>query len=428
MTKKATITHGGWAIAVVAAFSIGTWANRSASSQKPVGDEGKRPNLSALILNDSSTPAGWDGTAASRAVSMDADSATGQPQLGAADIAALAEQSVRDPNPIKRRLAFSRLLESLTPDNALDIREQLVASGASGDQWRDFNYSWGAMAGIDAVNFAASSPEPDLDASLTGWASANPDDAIAFLNNLPEGMRENRSRFAESVVSGLADRDPSAASDLVFSLAADEGVPGEKLMSLIASKALRSTGLESSAAWSESLPDGPLKAAAMDRVADLYVKRDPEAAAEWAEGFADQDYAARVIEEVGDGWARRDPVAAVSWLENLPEGRGQVTGLSSVFGDWEDRDPVAASEHLLSMPQSPARDSAIAGFSRGYAWQDPLTAIAWAEDIGDPALRESTLTRAGQAFLRRDPESARAWLPTSGLPPEAQQAVLERSR
>ncbi len=371
MTKQAIISHGGWAIAVIAAFSVGTWANRPGSSQKPSGDVERRASLSALMLDDSIAPAGQDGAVASRVVSTGQDRMSGRSPLGAADIAALAEQSVRDPNPIKRRLAFGRLLESLSPDNALEIREQLVASGANGEQWRDFNYSWGAMAGIDAVNFAASSPEPDLDASLTGWASANPEDAIAFLDNLPEGMRENRSRYAESVVSGLADQDPSAAAELVFSLAADEGVPGEKLMSLIASKALRSTGIESSAAWSESLPDGPLKAAAMDRVADLYVKSDPEAAAGWAEGFADQDYAARVIEEVGDGWARRDPVAAVSWLENLPEGRGQVTGLSSVFGDWEDRDPVAASEHLLSMPQSPARDSAIAGFSRGYAWQDP---------------------------------------------------------
>lgn len=428
MKRKVIITHACWATAALVAFWSGSALKSLASSEDPSGKRGGSSTQDVLDFEGSRLSALPQRRTADAELRPGDNVTGGVSPLGSADLAALAAQAVRDSNPVKRRLAFSRLLEALTPENALEIREQLVASGANGDQWRDFNYSWGAMAGIDAVNFAASSDEPDLDATLTGWASANPDDAIAFLDNLPEEMRENRDRFAQSVVSGLADSDTASATDLVFKLAADGNGQGERLMEMVASKALRYAGLESSAAWSESLPDGALKAAAMDRVADVYVKRDPEAAAQWAEGFADQDYAARVIEEVGDGLARRDPVAAASWLENLPEGRGQVAGMTSVFGDWEDRDPVAASEYLLNMPQSPVRDSAISGFSRGYAWQDPQTAIAWAEDIGDPALRESTLTRAGQAFLRRDPESALAWLPSSGLSPESQQAVLERRR
>jgi hypothetical protein len=428
MKRKTTITHGCWAMAALAAFWIGSSLNPPASPRNSTGDGGGRPVLSALVSKGSSAAASPLRGGADLASQISGDLISGRRPAGAADFEALARQSVRDPNPIRRRLAFGRLLEALTPENALEIREQLVASGAGGEEWRDFNYSWGAMAGVEAVNFAVSSKEPDLDAALAGWASANPDGAIAFLDDLPEGMRENRGRFAESVVSGLANRDTNSATDLAIKLAGDGGVQGEKLMGLIAGKALRHSGIEDSAAWSESLPDGPLKAAAMDVIAGEYVKRDPEAAAQWVSGFADQDYAAGVIEEVGDGLAKRDPVAAASWLENLPEGRGQVVGLSSVFGDWEDRDPVAASEYLLSMPESALRDSAISGFSRGYAWQDPQAAIAWAEDIGDPALRESTLTRAGQAFLRRDPESARAWLPNSGLSPEAQRAVLDRER
>ncbi|MCB1097769.1 MAG: zinc-binding dehydrogenase [Verrucomicrobiae bacterium] len=128
----------------------------------------------------------------------------------------LARQAVRDPNPIKRRLAFTRLLEALSPENALTIREQLVELGADGDQWRDFNYTWGALTGKEAFSFAAASEESDLDATLSGWASASPFEAIALLNDLPEELRNDPDRLAKSVVAGLADRDRNLATDLIL--------------------------------------------------------------------------------------------------------------------------------------------------------------------------------------------------------------------
>jgi hypothetical protein len=337
----------------------------------------------------------------------------------------LAQQAVRDPNPIKRRLAFSKLLEALTPENALEIREQLVSFGAEGDQWRDFSYAWGALAGEEAFLFASNSKERDMGAAVAGWASANPREALAMLDNLPEALKGQRDQLAQSVVEGLSDRDRMSATDLVLRLAGEGMAQPEKLIAIVANDALRVDGPETAARWSESLPDGPLKGAAMQRIAGEFVEADAEAAAKWAEAVADQDYAARVIEEVGKRWAVRNPVEAVGWLETLPESQGQKSGLGSAFGDWEDRDPYAATEYLSKMPESTQRDAAISGFSRGYAWQDPEAAIAWAQDISDPALRQESLTRAGQIFFRRDPASATDWLEGSGLPPQTLEAILK---
>lgn len=346
-----------------------------------------------------------------------------------ADLKALARQASRDPNPIARRLAFSQLLEAMTPENAVEIRKNLLASGADGDEWRDFNFSWGALAGREAFDFAAESEERDLDAVMSGWASASPAEAITLLENLPESMKGNRDSFAESIVSGIAGTERDLATDLVFRLAGDKGgEQSQKLISIVAREALRGGDVQGAASWSDSLPNGDLKGAAMRQIADEFVKADPQSAAAWAERYADQDFAARAIEEVGEEWAEREPVAAVTWLQELPEGKGQAAGLSSAFGDWEDRDPSAAAEHLYSMPESPQRDAAISGFARGYAWQDPLTAIAWALDIGDPNLRNESITRAGQAFYRRDPEGAREWLESSALQPEIKEAVLNSRR
>ena len=66
----------------------------------------------------------------------------------------------------------------------------------------------------------------------------------------------------------------------------------------------------------------------------------------------------------------------------------------------------------------------MSGFSRRLAYEDPEAAVIWAGTIAQEEMRMETLTRAGQAWYRRDAEAAAAWLATSGLPPEAQEAVL----
>lgn len=428
MFRKSLMIHGLWAVGVVAAFVVGS------RSQLDRSAEAETASARAAKIDRARDRDGVDATGRGARIG-DREGLTGRRgsllenlfggvATADAGLDALIEQSLRDPNPVVRKLAFARLLEAMTPENAKQIREQLVALGADREQWQDFHYSWGAIAGKEAFDHAAASEERDLEATLTGWAAANPSEAMALLDNLPEELRGQRNDLAESVVSGLADADRALAVDLVMKLAAEGHERADRLMAIVAGEELRAGGPEAAASWAETLPDGELKGAALDRVADRYVRENPEAAARWAEQFADQDYAARAISTLGEEWAERDPQAAVGWLERLPEGRGQMSGLQSAFGDWEDRDPEAAGKHLLSMSPSPQRDSAISGFAAGYAWQDPQTAIAWAQDISDPALRQSSLTRAGQAFFRRDPEAAKAWLESSGLPQSAVQEVM----
>lgn len=347
---------------------------------------------------------------------------------GSSSLESLANQALKDPNPITRRLAFSRLLEALTSENAETIRSQLVSLGADAEQWRDFHYSWGAISGKAAFDHAMKSEEQDLAASMTGWAAANPSEALAMLNNLPQELAGQRDELMASIVTGLTHRDGSMATDLVLKLEKEGNGRAVNLMEIVAKETVRLQGAEQASIWAESLPDGAVKGTAMSRIAESYVRKNPQAAAKWGERFADKEYASSAIEQIGGRWAESDPVAAVGWLESLPAGNGQKAGLSRAFGDWEDRDPAAAGEYLLAMPNSAKRDSAISGFAMGYAWQNPQLAITWAQDIQDPALRQSSLTRAGQAFFRRDPSGAKAWMENSGLSPEAQQQIVNGRR
>ena len=425
MNKSLTI-HCCWAAAVLGAFVLGSRTRAPAAGAANGDSDSQETNRTSARFSEVTTEI-RQGRNATRPAENRSDSELsslfGNVVSAAGGLDALAAQALKDPNPITRRLAFAKLLEALTPENAQEIRSQLVTLGADGDQWNDFHYSWGALAGKAAFDHAAGSSERDLAITMTGWAAANPSEALALLDQLPEEMQGQRDELTASVVSGLTHHDRGMATDLVLRLGRAGNDRAGNLMEIVATETLRTQGPEAASQWSESLPDGPLKGTAMSRIADAFVRKDPAAAAEWAQKFASEDYGARTIERVGGAWAQSDPVAAVGWLEGLPPGNGQNAGLRNAFGDWEDRDPAAAGEYLLAMPQSPQRDSAISGFAMGYAWQNPQLAITWAQDIQDPVLRQTSLTRAGQAFFRRDPDAAQVWLDSSGLPEEARQQI-----
>ena len=428
--------HGIWLLALIGAFFIGTrWNNNSAANP----DRDAQNGSSSTSRSIQGGPGGGSDSFVTPSRRTGRSGGPGEKealiaqifggsQFSEGGIELLAKEALGDPNPVKRRLAFTKLLEGMTAENASAIRDQLTDLRAGGQEWRDFNYAWGAIAGREAFTDAMTKDRKDLESLITGWAANDPKGAIAMLTELPEDLLKQKGRLESGIVSGLADRNRDEAVAYVSSLAIEGRKDADRLMYIVASEALREEGPVGASVWTESLPEGPLKGAAMNSVASRYVRADPEAAAGWIEKFADQDYAARAVREVGGEWAEKDPKAAVTWLDKLPEGEGQKYGLNNAFDDWEDRDPVAAGEYLLTMSDSPKRDFAIKGFADGYARQDPETAIAWASDISDPGLRNQSLTRAGQSYFRSNPKAAAEWLANSGLPADVQKAIQSRKR
>lgn len=436
MSGSSIKTHGIWALALIASFFLGNhWQERSQDQESgPLASDRSQP-VSSLRSGGSSDPSSPGPTRSNR-------DRTGQPAGGlaeilnltpasAANLEALTLEALRDPSQVKRRLAFSRLLSQMTPENAAAIRDQLLAAGAGGSEWRDFNYAWGALAGEAAFNNSLTADKKNLESLISGWAATDPSGAINMLSKLPPELADQKKQLENGIVAGLADRDRDEATRYVASLLAGGREDAGRLMATVAHEVLRKGGPEEASAWAATIENPSLKGTAMSEVAERYVRQDPEAAAGWIEQYAEEDFATGAVARVGRSWAEREPLAAVNWLDRLPEGPGQKAGLNSAFGDWEDKDPVAAGQYLLSMPDSPKRDSAISGFANGYAWQDPQTAIAWANDIRDPNLRTESLKRVGQAYFRRNPDEARTWLANSGLPAEVQaeiQAPRDRRR
>ena len=429
MNFKSVKVHGLWALGLVSSFFVGTaWEKAPGANEESRANSfrNERSSPGAGRSSSSREPGPKTSSRSSRTTSGSKDlisSLFNSTTLSNGDLEALTLEALSDPNQVKRRLAFSRLLSGMTAENAATIRDQLVEGGAGGQEWRDFNYAWGAIAGEEAFSNAAMSEKRDLEALMSGWAATDPAGAMAMLEKLPADLTDQKTRLENGIVAGLADRDRDEATKYVAALAAGGRKDASRLMETVADEVLRQGGTTEASAWVATLDNGPLKGSAMNKVAERYVRSDPEAAAGWIEQFAAEDYATQAVAEVGEKWAEREPLAAVSWLDKLPEGPGQKAGLNSAFGDWEDKDPKAAGEYLLSMPGSAKRDSAISGFAAGYAWQDPETAIAWAQDIQDPAMRTESLKNVGYAYFRRNPDEAKTWLASSGLSTEVQAQI-----
>jgi hypothetical protein len=350
--------------------------------------------------------------------------------LSSADIDALGKQFKTELDPIARRVAFGKLLAGLTLENATEIRAQIADMPDSSPEFLEFHYAWGKIGGVDAVLKGMDTRERDMGATLAGWASANPAEAMKWFDSLGQtgDTPNNRSYLREGMVHGLANTDPDLASRFVLDLAASGDKDAGRLLDVITTKVIQSRGTVSAAAWAENLSPGEMRSSAIGRVAQDYARNDPAQAAAWATQFVDTDDGRRVVSAISREWASRDGAAAVNWLQSLESSPSTSKAYYSAFEGWAARDPLAASTYLVEMAQSPSRDQAINGLVSRHRWEDPLASIAWAGQITDPETRVDSLVRAGQAYFRRDPGAASTWLASSGLPADAQQKIIGKQR
>lgn len=438
MSGKPAITTIVWPLIAATAFGLG-WALKPApralddSGAAGTGPAGKW-SAGALIPDT--------GSGAIDPGAEDAPRSTSRARLGSkhslggAEIEELGLKFKTTLDPIERRFAFAKLLESLTVENAKEIREQIAHLDARSAEFIEFHYAWGKIGGKDAVMSGADTDKSDMQATLAGWASADPAAAMKWFGSLEkqsEGTSANQEYLKWGMVHGIANADPQLASKFVYDLAASGDGQATKMIGIVADNVLRANGPAGAAAWAASLPRGDeagnaLRASAMGKVAAAYAHEDPAAAAAWAAQLPGEDQTGGVLQTISQQWARRDGGAVVGWLQSLGASPGRSGAYYSAFEGWTSRNAVAAGDYLNGMPTSPERDHAIGGFVSRHRWDDPEAALAWAYEINDAGTREASLVRAGQAYYKRNAKAAREWLSQSGLSPAAQKQVISPSR
>ena len=418
-----------WLVLSVACFALGWFCKPESGTERASasGMEGVAlGRVEALPAADAPAKHAEGVVLSPEASELEKRFPAGRP-LTSADIDELGRQFRQELDPTQRRLIFARLIAGLTAENALEIRKQLAGMDPNSPEFYEFHYAWGKIAGADAVLHGNETPEPDMAATMAGWASADPAAAQAWFASLEKQSdtnHANQDHLKMALVQGLAATDPAEALRFIQGMAASGDKQTDQMMNLLTSKMLQSKGAAESAAWAASLPSGSLRNTAMAQVARDYARSDPQGAASWAGQYGNEVGGGRILGEVSNEWALRDGPAAVGWLQSLSDGPAKNGAYFQAFDGWAAKDPMSASQYLVTMPPSPSRDQAIGGLVNRYRWEDPVSAVAWAGDIQDPATRENSMVTAGQAYYKRDPAGATNWLASSGLSTGAQGRVV----
>ena len=315
--------------------------------------------------------------------------------LSDGQIEELVLAAIKSSDPVERRRAFDRILQemqqdSFTVEQAMTIRKVMANNKASGEQWRDFDYAWGANDPEAAVAYIEQIPERYRNGytgnMLPGLASVEPQTAIDLVAGMEGDLRR---RMTGRLIEGLADNDIGVATEYVFGLAENEDPHTTQHMRKLAREVVDNEGLEGGLSWAENLEEGPLQGAALWQVANEFTNEDPEAASQWAEQFVGQEQNSRLFGEVVREWDDRE--AAEAWVDSLEPGQGQRDALSAVFGFKGANQPHEAVQEIIDMPVSQDRDFAINGFISGLAVQDGESAVIWAAEITDPGMRQAAM-------------------------------------
>ncbi len=360
------------------------------------------------------------------------------------EIESLGQKLKDSTSPIDRRLAFSQLLDGLTAENALLIRDQIKDFDAGSPEFKEFHYAWGAVGGTDAIMFGVDTVEPDMSPALSGWASSDPQKAIAWFEALDmendssfDPLLKDRKMKADDLrnhlmgglVQGLADTDPDLAIEFVQGVLDSGNKAAHGMVHAPISAMIRSSSPLEAAQWASQLDEGFVRDQAMSRTADHFARKDFEAAKEWAESVSSNDGAERIIAPVTRNWASRDPEAAMDWVSGLPEGKAQHSGTWAALNGWAGKDPTAASDYLANMPDSEMRNTAISGFSDRLVWENPQAAMTWASSITSDEMRNDTMTRVGRSWARKNPQAAADWAQsTPGIPSTIQSEIENVNR
>ena len=403
-------THSLWGVFTILTFWMGTifaptldftskTKNQNSSKNEPLDNNGsslelikntgtftqsKQPPLNKLELEV--VPSGLAGRA-KKSFSSDSkqniyESPSKRAPLSKAEIKTLVELAIKSSDPIERRKAFDRILEEIKTDavtyeQAMNIRIAMHKGGASGDQWRAFDYAWGANDPASAIKEIDNIPEQYrrgfTSNMLPGLASVEPQTAIGLVEDMDGEMKQ---QMTGRLIEGLADYDINFATDYVMDMAENGDPNVAQHMKRLAKEVMETTGLEGGIDWVESLEEGALQATALRGVANEYANERPEEAAKWAEQFIGNDQNSEVFGEIVRQWGNEE--AASAWVDSLEPSRGQQSAISAVYGFKGAKTPEKALQEIQSMPPSPNKDFALNGFISGLAGQDGEAAVAWA--------------------------------------------------
>lgn len=317
------------------------------------------------------------------------------------------------------------------------------------------------------------------------WIARDPEAALAYVRQLPEGNERNQGLAL--IISIVSLRDPDRAIALARDVASTREL--QPVYSAIFAQ-LASQNVQEAIKRLPALPAGPGRDNALRAIADIWARADSAAALAWAQKLDPADRgpaleailqsvaatdAARAIQlaqqsltgqalerslafslriltpndpqaaaaivakmpsgepqlfasiDVARAYAVRDPAAGLAWINGLSDPNIQRVALNNLLDGWVSSDPVNASKYVAQMPAGPQQDAAASHLAGPLASMDVPNAIKWANSLPNASSNNAALLTIASVWSRSDPAAAAQWavtLPAGATQTEALNGAL----
>lgn len=420
MNTRLIVLGSAWCLSLAAAYLIGNGnGERTTPDLSTTTGSDAAPSKSSRVRAASADPAPSPRRASSSSPGLRIV-AEREPDAAVLELANLSD-------PVSRVQGFLALVDSLAPDEFLDVVKSFRTTGMQGDERRTeyaiLLHAWGQADPQGALAYTLENTGTNFarQTVLSSWASYDPEAAIAFAEANHEGDQANP--LLVGVIKGLASENLNRATDLLQSLPRSRE-RGDALSSII--PYLLAEGVDTALTWSNGIADDALRSGAISTIAQNVAEEDPARAAELLLSAPDEETRVRAIDDIAQEWAGKDLDAAIAFTEGLdPALRAEAA--EGVVGQIAEDDPVRASQWMESLA---ATDTNLDPAIRSFVWramgQEPELAANWIGQMSSPRDSERTYHHVLGRWMGSDPEAAKAWMSNAELPESIQRRFAER--
>ncbi|NDF17637.1 MAG: hypothetical protein EB079_06700, partial [Verrucomicrobia bacterium] len=168
--------------------------------------------------------------------------------------------------------------------------------------------------------------------------------------------------------------------------------------------------------WAESLPDGPMKKAALEKILERWGELDGPGASAYGMQVYEQTGNPGLLRDALEGWARKDPQGAINQLASLGlNDRLQGDIRRDLVGQWTEQNPAAASAYATANRNTNSWGGLVTVVADEWSKRDPKAAAIWAAELPSGMDKRSAIFQAIRGWAEADLEGAAAFI--SAQPP-----------
>lgn len=142
------------------------------------------------------------------------------------------------------------------------------------------------------------------------------------------------------------------------------------------------TELRQALDWANSLPDGPMKKAALEKILRRWGELDGAGATAYAVQMYNETGNANLLREALAGWAVKDPESAIRQLSGLGLGEGLSADIRrDLMGQWADLNPTGAAAYAMANRETDNWRGLVGTVADEWSKRDPKAAADWASSL-----------------------------------------------